>query len=464
MQELISHAGQLLFTVLAFLIAFGILVTVHEFGHFLVARLCGVLVLRFSVGMGKPLWKRKFGADQVEFMIAAVPLGGYVMMLDERMVEKVPPDLRHRALNRRPVWQRVLVALAGPAANILLAVLLFWAAYLVGIPGARPVLGAVFPDSPGAAAGLHGGLEIESVEGHPTPTWKVVLLRMMDSYEQGGRIRVWAVSSDYEGEFTLEMGDLTARRMVREGVLEVMGLSREPPMVLGEIIPEGPADLAGLRPGDLVTAVSGQPIPVWSKLGPALAANAGQPLAVEVRRDGELLNLQVIPEARVEADGTQRAVIGVRPDTEPLREWILRHQVLERYPPWDALKRGFEESVLSTVVTGRFLGWLFSGKVPADQLSGPVGIARFSGISARRGLGYYLFFLALFSINLGLLNLLPIPPLDGAHILCAVLEGLRRGRPLPEKLLHATWLMGWGLLLGLLLFVSYNDILNLKLF
>ena len=469
MPELIYNAWQVLFALLAFLVAFGVLVTVHEFGHFVVARLCGVKVLRFSIGMGKALWKRNFGKDAVEFVIAAVPLGGYVVMLDERMGEKIPPALQHRALNRRPVWQRVLVALAGPLANLLLAVLLFWLAYMVGIFGVRPIIGEVLPGSPAAMAGLRSGMQIQTVEGRPAPTWKVVLLRMMESYETGGRIRVGTVDPDYEEEFVLEVGDLQTGRMVEEGILRGLGLSQERPQSqlpsrIGEITPGGPAAAAGLRPGDLVTAVDGEPIGSWLELSETLSGATNRALSLDILRDTQTLRFQMVPVSHVEADGSQRGVIGVRPDQESQRQWVYRHQVLERYPPWQALQRGLEESVLSTLLTGRFLGWLFSGEVPARHLSGPVGIARISGLSARRGLGYYLFFLALFSINLGLLNLLPIPPLDGAHVLCAVLEGLRRGRPLPERFLYATWIVGWGLMLGLLLFVSYNDLLNLGLF
>ncbi len=445
---------QLLQTLLAFGVVLGILITFHEFGHYWVARRCGIKVLRFSIGFGKPLWSTRRGADQTEWVIAALPLGGYVKMLDEREAPVEAHEL-HRAFNRQSVLKRMLVVVAGPVANLLLAVVLFWALFMVGVPEVKPVLGDVPFNSPAASAGFHAGDTIRAVNGEPTSTWQEVRLAVMEQAVEGRQVVFEVRNAAHERvRRTLDFAGL-GKADLDSDVLQGIGLSvlRHQP-VLALIDAKGEAARAGLRKGDRLISIGSQPIHQWEDAVKVIRQSPAIPLAVTVQRGQQQLTLSLVPEA-VNEKGVVIGKIGVAPEIDRAAYQALFEDV--RYGPVDAFVQAVRKTGNNIAMSLRMFWKMLTGDISVKNLSGPVTIADYAGQAARMGLNTFVEFLAWVSISLGVLNLLPVPLLDGGHLMYYTAE-LVRGRPMPDRVVEAGQHIGMALLLCLMLLAFYNDI------
>jgi regulator of sigma E protease len=444
-------------TVLSFLFTVGVLVVIHEFGHYLVARLLDVKILRFCVGFGKPLWVRRAGRDQTEWMIAAVPLGGYVKMLDEREGGVAPED-RPRAFNRKSPWKRILIVLAGPAANFLLAILIYWVLFIAGLPGIRPVLGEPPPNTPAAVAGLANGETIRAVGGDAVQTWNDVRWLLLKEAVKREATEL-QVESGRGGRVSrrLDLSGVTKEDLDRDflGKLGLRPFRPRSPASLGRVMPASAAEKAGLQEGDLVIAVSGKPVATWFEFTGQVAANPGKALTLEIERQGRRFELRATPDTV--NDGEARiGRLGVEAPPELKREYE-RMTTKVRYGPVEAAGKAVAKVWDLSVFSLKMLGRMIVGDVSWKNLSGPITIADYAGQSAQLGWITYLGFLALVSVSLGVLNLLPIPMLDGGHLVYYFAE-IVKGSPVSERTMEIGQRLGLALLLGLTLFAFYNDI------
>jgi len=445
--------------VLAFLVAIGVLVAVHEYGHFWMARRMGIRVLRFSIGFGKALWSRR-GADGTEYAVAAIPLGGYVKLLDERE-GPVDPALASLAYNRKPVWARILVLLAGPLANFLFAVLAYWVLFVAGVPALKPVVGEVAPDSIAARAGLRSGDEIVAIGSQETGTREAVVLELLDELMDGREIalRVRDAAGDTRQAALDVDGDRHA--LTEPGaLLSGLGFDFWYPVVparVGKVMPGSPAERAGLREGDEIRAVGGAPVADFNALVATVQPRPGARLEFTVERDGQTLSVPILVEAQRDEE---RLVgrIGVQPASPAgLPEGM---RTLERYGPLGALVRATDKTWDMSVLTVRMLWNVATGDVSVKNLSGPINIAEYAGFSARQGILAFLSFLAIVSVSLFVLNLLPIPILDGGQILYQLAE-LAKGSPLSDRAQAVGQQIGLLVLLVLMSFAFYNDLSRL---
>jgi regulator of sigma E protease len=444
---------ELLQSIAAFLFAIGLLVAIHEFGHFGVARRLGVAVIRFSVGFGRPLWRR-VGKDGVEYVIAALPLGGYVKMVDEREGE-VSEELRPQAFNRQPLSTRFAVVAAGPAANFLFAIAAYWLVFVIGVMTLRPVVGTVDPDSIAALAGVRDGDELLMINQQPTRSWDEVLTRMLDGALEGNVIELQVRSDD--GVLRLRQLDIGDKPLLEEtDLLATIGitpyrLQLEP--VIDQVTEGGAADRAGLRHGDRLLSVDGLSVTSWSEWRSETRRRPDRLMVVEVARDNEIIVLELTPERSVD-DGEETGLIGATPLID--RELIeaMRHEV--RHGPIDALGEAAAKTWSMSLLTLRILGRIVIGEASLENVSGPISIAHFAGQFAQAGLISFLGFLALISLSLGVINLLPIPILDGGHLMYYLIELVTRREP-SEMVLEAGQRIG-VVLIGLLMAVAlYND-------
>ncbi|MCB1893788.1 MAG: RIP metalloprotease RseP [Zoogloeaceae bacterium] len=440
-----------------FAIALGVLIVFHELGHYLVARLCGVKVLRFSVGFGKPLVSRRYGADRTEWALAAFPLGGYVKMLDEREGE-VPAAELHRAFNRQTVGKRFAIVAAGPIANLLLAVVLYWGLFVHGSEELKAIVAQPVAESAAARAGLRAGDTVVSVAGDDVRSWQELRWAMLQHALDGSQVGIGVIP---EGGRNAELRTLSMAGASLEAeagdVLDQLGLHPlRPPIapVIGRLIDDAAADLAGIRVGDRVVAIDGEPIEQWSQLVETVVASEGRTLSVRVERDGLPLVLAVTPQLE-QAGGRSVARIGVAVANDP----GLRQRMFStvRYGVVDALGKAFQQTWETSVLSVSVIGRMILGDVSWKNLSGPVTIADFAGQSAKMGVAHYLKFLALISISLGVLNLLPIPVLDGGHLLYYLVE-IVKGSPVPDRIMEIGQQVGLALLVMLMAFAFYNDI------
>ena len=448
-----------LFSLAAFIVAIGVLVTVHEYGHFWVARRLGVKVLRFSIGFGKPLWKKTFGADDTELVIAALPLGGYVKMLDEREGDVDAAELP-RAFNRQPVKTRIAVVVAGPAFNFLFAIFAYWAMFVTGVPGLKPVVGDVTPASYAFDAGIQSGDEILAVEGESTPTWEATVLALLDAGLDDLDIVALTVRDADGQERHLQVHFETRDELLKKGgVLENFGLTPwQPPALIESLVENGAGERAGLLPGDRVVLADGVAITSWARWVDFVRARPDQDIAVQVNRDGEAVKLTIRPDAVTDAGekiGRIGAYVQLPGDDErATMRVVVRHGPLKAIP--EALNKTWEV----TTLTLRTLWKMVSGKASVENLSGPITIAQYAGQSASIGLAAFLGFLGIVSVSLGVLNLLPVPVLDGGHLLFYLVE-LVKGSPVADAVQLAGQKVGVALLLALMTLAFYNDVLRL---
>jgi regulator of sigma E protease len=447
-----------LYMLVGTLVALGVLVTIHEYGHFWVARRCGVKVLRFSVGFGTPLlrWHDRQGT---EFVVAAIPLGGYVKMLDEREGD-VPPELLGQSFNRKSVKQRIAIVAAGPVANFLLALLFFWVVAMLGSQQVRPVIGAVEAGSLADVAGLQVGQEIIAIDGQPTIGWAAVNLQLVSRLGESGRldllVREPGSSVDSPRQIVL---DNWLRGADEPDPIASLGIRPWRPVlqpVLAQLDPEGPAFAAGLQVGDRLLALEQKPLADWQQLVDQVRGLPGKKITLLVERQGQQLDVSLTLAAR----GTGEMLSGYLGAGVAGGEWPPEMLREVRYGPVDAIAEGAKNTWAMSVLTLNSLKKMLFGELSVKNLSGPITIAKVAGASAESGLSDFLKFLAYLSISLGVLNLLPIPVLDGGHLLFYLVEWVR-GRPLSERIQGWGMQIGISLVVGVMLLALINDLSRL---
>lgn len=445
-----------LHTLIAFVVALGVLIVVHEYGHYLVARLCNVKVLRFSVGFGRPLATWRSGRDRTEWVVAAVPFGGYVKMLDEREAP-VAPHERARAFNRQSVARRLLIVAAGPAFNFLFAIAVYAGLYMVGLPEARPIVGEPAAATLARAAGFHAGDLVRQVNGQPVTTWQDLRWRVLQGALQREQLAVEVIDErGRSSHLTLDLAGF-ASDDVESDMMERIGLRLYRPAlpaVLGQVVAGSAAERAGLRAGDRVTRADGRALGTWDDLVQEVRRRPEQQLRLTVERAGATLGIEVTPDAIV-TGGARIGRIGAAPEVSG--EHAARLFIHVRYGPVESFGKAVGRTWDISVFSLKMLGRMLLGEVSWKHLSGPVTIADFAGQSAQLGWIPYLTFLALISISLGVLNLLPIPPLDGGHLMYYGVEVLK-GSPASERAIEIGQRVGIALLLVLMAFAFYNDL------
>ncbi|MES2547232.1 MAG: RIP metalloprotease RseP [Pseudomonadota bacterium] len=458
-------------TLFAFIVTIGLLVTIHEYGHFQVARWCDVKVLRFSIGFGKPLWKKTFGKDKTEFVLAAIPLGGFVKMLDERELKAERESALEngqyieqavysetelkRAFNRQKVWKRIAIVLAGPVANLLLAILLYWLLFMQGVTGMRPIVGEVAVDSLAASAGFKSGETIQKVAGMPVKTWTDARWILLEHSLE---------SKSVEVETLNEHQDLSTRVLSFEGIesdpeidiLKKVGLDMLKPAllpILGEILPDSAAQKASFQTGDKILSIDNVSMPDWESVVNTVKANPEQPLQFKIERAQKILTLVATPEQITE----NSKEIGRLGASVKIEQAVLDKLLIEiKYLPLESFQKAISKTWDTAIFSLKMLGRMLTGQVSIKGISGPVTIATFAGESANLGLVTFLSFLALVSISIGVLNLLPIPVLDGGHLMYYIVE-IFKGSPVSDQTMLAGQKIGF-VLLGLLMTIAiFND-------
>ncbi|HUW26116.1 MAG TPA: RIP metalloprotease RseP [Gallionella sp.] len=443
-------------TLLAFAGAIALLVVFHELGHYWVARRCGVKVLRFSVGFGKVLYSKRFADEGTEWVISAIPLGGYVKMLDEREGEVAPEDLPY-SFNRQPVLRRMAIVVAGPLANFLLAIVLYWVLFVHGVPGLKPTLGEVPPGTPAAYAQMQSGETILSIDGEMIPSWQELRWAILERSLRQAEIKIEARSAQGEPRFhLLDISGLKAKDLDGE-FLDKLGLHLYQPLVLpviGKLVEGGVAQRAGLQEGDRVMRANGVAMQHWSELVEVIRAHPGKTVRLDIQRGDMTSDVELVPQAVVES-GQTTGKIGAGPQINHAAWEAMLIEV--SYGPFAAFSQSLRKTWETSTVTLKMLGKMVLGEVSMKNLSGPITIADYAGRSAESGAMAYLGFLALISISLGVLNLLPIPLLDGGHLLYYVAE-LVKGSPVSEQAWEFGQKIGIALLGTLMVFAIYNDI------
>lgn len=447
---------QVAYSLLGFVLAIGILVIVHEFGHYIVAKSLGVKVLRFSVGFGRPLFMRRMGPDQTEYVLAAVPLGGYVKMLDENEGEVAPHEL-HRAFNRQALAKRIAVVSAGPGFNFLFAIVAYWLVFILGVPGLKPIVGRVAPNSPAAIAGIRAGDRLLTINGRRVQSFGQERLYLFQEALDHARVHIRVKTPHgHEQSLVLNLDATHAAALAKGHLSRVLGLYAWQPVLIpriGEVMPHMPAAFDGLKVGDLITRIDGKAVTRWNVVAKTVRAHPREPLHFTVLRDGHTQQLIITPKA-VMVKGKEIGEIGAGVKVPLLpSSW----RVMVRLGPWDALKAAVGDTWLMSRLTVEMLVKMVLLQVSPKSISGPLTIAQYAGYSVQVGFTSFLMFLGVVSISLGVLNLMPVPVLDGGHLLFYVLEWLKGG-PVSERVIGWGQRVGVTLLLGLMMLAFYNDL------
>jgi len=446
-------------TILAFVVAIVLLVVFHEYGHYWVARRCGVKVLRFSVGFGRVLYSKRFAGGDTEWVISAIPLGGYVKMVDEREDDVSPEDLPY-AFNRKPVLQRIAIVAAGPLANFLLAIVLYWGLFIHGVPGLKPKLGEVPPETPAAVAMMQPGETILRINGETIPTWQELHWKLLDLSLKHDEVRIDGLQADGQKRtHVLDMSSMSARDLDAE-FLNKLGLHLYRPVILpviGTVVAGSAAEQAGLQAGDLILRVDGIEMKRWMEVVEVIRAHSGMSIRLDIQRGDTNLTISVIPQP-VEEGGKKIGKIGAGPKVDEAAFKDMYTEV--SYGSFEAIRLSLRKTWETSEISLKMMGKMVIGEVSVKNLSGPITIADYAGQSAKVGMVAYLSFLALISISLGVLNLLPVPLLDGGHLLYYAAE-IIKGGPLPDLAWEIGQKIGIALLGTLMVFAIYNDISRL---
>lgn len=449
----------ILWNLASFIVALGILVAVHEFGHFWVARRCGVKVEKFSIGFGKSLWSRK-GKDGVEYTISMIPLGGFVKMLDSR-VDEVSEQDKHLAFDHKSLWRRSAIVAAGPAFNFFFAVVAYWFVFMIGVPAVKPVIGEVTPNSIVSTAGIETGMELKEVSGIQTPDWDSVNMALV-SHIGDDQIELKVALADelgVERNITLNTQDWNFDPEV-DSAMSTLGFKPYRPEIITIIsnITEGSAaEKAGLEIGDELIAVNGNTVSDWQQFVDDVKANPEQALSLRVLRHDQTLTLSLTPDSKTLKNGEIIGFAGVAPS---MGEWPESYRFEQKFGVLASIPKAVEKTGQIINLTLTMVKKLFTGDVGIKNLSGPITIAKGAGTTADYGLVYFLGFLALISVNLGIINLMPLPVLDGGHLLFFAIEAIIR-RPVPEKVQEVGYRIGSAAIFSLMLIAIFNDFARL---
>lgn len=448
----------ILWDIASFIIALSLLVAVHEYGHFWTARRCGVVVQRFSIGFGKVLW-RKVGQDGTEYVFAAIPLGGYVKMLDER-VEEVPSEQRNGAFNNKSVLARIAIVAAGPFANFVFAIFAFALMYLIGVNGIKPIIGEVVPSSIIADAGIQTGDEIVSIDGIRTQQWQEVNLALIGAYgQENSSVTVRNPESKVESVKLLDLSQWKFEPE-KQSPFDSLGLTPyypQPTLVLSAVSDGSPAGVAGLKVGDKLLGLDGVKITKWQEFVKIIEQSGGTSVTVTYQRNDTVINTRLTPQRKTNSAGKSVGFAGVSPTATP---WPQSSQVMLDYGLFDAMNKGVDKTWQLVTLSFNMIGKLLTGDLSVKNLSGPLSIAQGAGQSASYGVVAFLGFLALISVNLGIINLLPLPVLDGGHLMYYFIE-LFTGKPVPEKIQEVGFRIGAALLFMLMSIAIFNDFTRL---
>ena len=449
--------GGVLWNIGAFIVALGLLVAVHEFGHFWVARRCGVKVERFSIGFGKAIWRR-LGKDGTEYVLALIPLGGYVKMLDGR-VDELKPGEEAQAFNHKSVWARMAIVAAGPMANFVFALFAFWLMFMIGVPSVKPVVGEVRPASIVAEAGILPGMEIVGVGGEETGGWESVTYALISHLgDDSVQLKLKAANTSYAVDKTLQLAGwkFDPDKESPIGSLGIVPLGGKVLPVVEAVVPSSASEKAGLQIGDRIKGVDGEAITEWAQFVERVQQSPAQPLQVTVERGGSEMTLTLTPDGK-KVKGQLVGFVGLSPQLVPLPD---EYRTLLQYGPLQALWHGVQKTWSLITLTFDMIGKLIGGIVSLDNLSGPISIAKGAGSSADYGLVYFLGFLALISVNLGIINLFPLPVLDGGHLVYFLIEAIT-GKPVSEKIQEVGFRIGAAILMLLMGIALFNDFARL---
>ncbi|WP_394247999.1 sigma E protease regulator RseP [Vibrio profundi] len=448
-----------LWNFVAFIVALGVLVAVHEFGHFWVARRCGVKVEKFSIGFGKSLWN-KIGKDGTEYSIAAIPLGGYVKMLDGR-IDDVPEDQQQYAFDKKPLWKRTSIVAAGPAFNFIFAVVAYWLVFVIGVPAVKPVVGEVTPYSIAAEAGIETGMELKSVSGIKTADWESVNMGLISNIG-GDSMTITVSSSDnigIEQQLQLNISDWKFNPEV-ESAMTSLGFTPFTPEVsttLVNIVEGGAGHKAGFEANDQIVEFDGTSIDKWEQVVEGIRANPNTPIEVKVSRLGQTVSLTLTPDSRKLSDGQIIGFAGIAPE---VAEWPENYRFDLQFGVIESVGKAIDKTGQIISLTASMIKKLIVGDVGLNNLSGPISIAKGAGATADYGLVYFLSFMALISVNLGIINLVPLPMLDGGHLLFFAIEAITR-KPVPEKVQEVGYKVGGAVIFSLMALAIFNDFTRL---